>query len=162
MIGTTSPIPASLPRSGGLEAVLDPVLQCLHMEVQKAHVGLGRDEQGGGGALLGPLVTAGVEAVVDPGQGPRVGVFLESLELPVGGSKASAAVECQIRKLRHTEDPGQMVVGAVLPSAGPDQLVGRGQLLQSRAGVERDAVEHPVDQVELAGGVGSLAAGLDR
>src|SRR6185369_14611247 len=42
-----------------------------------------------------------------------------------------------------------MIVGPGLPAAGPDELVGSGEPGQTRPGVERDAMEQPIDEVEL-------------
>jgi hypothetical protein len=88
MIGTISPIRASLPSISGAEAVLGPSLDDLHVNFEQTHVGLGRNQQGGGGSLLGPVVAAAVEAVVDPGERTRARVLLQRLELPVGGAEA--------------------------------------------------------------------------
>ena len=49
-----------------MKAVFGPAIDDIDIDVEEPDVGLGRDEQGGGGAVLGPLVTADVEAVVDP------------------------------------------------------------------------------------------------
>src|SRR5665648_231473 len=99
MIGTTSPIRASLPRSGRLEAVLDPALHCLDVTVQEPDVGVGGDQESGGESPFSPFEAARVEAVVDPGERPVARVLVERLELPVGGPEAGSPVEGQVGEL---------------------------------------------------------------
>src|SRR4051795_2469432 len=100
MIGTTSPIPASLP----LEPVPDPGLERPDVGLGEADIRLGGHEQGRDLALLGPLEATGVKAVVDPGQGAGPGVLLQRFELPVGGAELRAPVEGQMGELGYAQD----------------------------------------------------------
>src|SRR4051794_7428892 len=111
MIGTTSPIRASVLRSRarhpaspsdrgherppnisrfglgpslqsgaawwplGWKSVLRPALDHVDVDLEQADVGLRRHEQRRRGALLRPLVATGIEAVVNPGERSRGGVF---------------------------------------------------------------------------------------
>ena len=95
-----------------------------------------------------PLVAALVEAVVDPGKRPAPAVLVERAELPVGGAEPGGAVEADVGKLGEAEDVGEVVVRFFLPAGGPDEVVEPGQPLQPLAGGDRDAVDHPVDELE--------------
>ena len=124
------------------------------MRVGQADVGLCRYEQGGGRPALGPLLAALVERVVDPGERPGARELVERLELPVSCAEPGAAAESQHREVGgQAQQQRQVVVGALLPARGPDQLVVLGQPQQAGAGAVGDAVRDPVDQVEPAGDV---------
>jgi len=115
----------------------------------ESELGLGRDEQGRPQTALGPLVTAGVEVVVDPGDRPLAGEFLDRRQLPVGAAAAGGDVEGKVGHFRQPEDLRQVEVGFVLPAAGPDQLEVLGEPQQPVAYRQRDAVRNPVDQLQL-------------
>ena len=107
----------------------------------------------GSGAPARPVVAALVEGVVDPGEPAAAGVFLDRVELPVGAAEAGAGAEAQDRQRLEPEQLRQVLVRAVLPPGGPDQVVVGGEAAQPLAGLDRDAVGHPVDEREPAGGV---------
>ena len=65
------------------------------------------------------------------------------------GAELGAPVEAEVRERRDTEDSRQVVIGAILPAARPDELIALGKAVELGAGRHRDAVEHPVDQVEI-------------
>src|SRR5689334_6415500 len=104
MIGTISPNPASLPR----EAVRDPCLKGLDVSVDQPDVRLGRNQEGRRRAPCGPLVTALIEAVVDPGQ-RAARVFVESVELPVRRPELRSPVEGQVGELGNAQDAGKVI-----------------------------------------------------
>ena len=114
---------------------------------------MGRDQQGRLRAIRRPVEAALVERVVDPGQRPPGRVVADRIELPVSAAEAGAAPEAEDRQLRQAEEVLQVVVGAVLPAGRPDQFEVGEQPLQPDAGLERDAVRHPVDELKGAGGV---------
>ena len=121
------------------------------MGLGDADVGLGRDQQRRRFARLLPLVTARVEGVVDPGQRAVAAVLGEGLELPMGGAEAGAAVETQAgQRAVEPEQVRQVVVGAILPSGRPDQLVRLGQAAQLLPRDVGDSVRDAVDQVKAA------------
>ena len=71
----------------------------------------------------------------------------------MGAAEARRPAEVQHRERREPEQEQQVLVGAILPAGRPDQLVMGEQTLQPRPGLDRDAVRHAVDQLELAGSV---------
>jgi hypothetical protein len=104
--------------------------------------------------VLRPLVTALVEAVVDPGQRPAAAVLVQGPQLPVCRAEAGGAAEGQVRELGEPEDVRQVVVGFLLPAGRPDHLEMLCEPKQPLAGAERDAVHHPVDELEARGRAG--------
>jgi hypothetical protein len=94
------------------------------MSRDEADVGLGLDQEGGRFALGGPREAALIERVVDPRQRAVRGVVVERLDVPVRGPEARPSVEVQAGQFAgQPEDQRQMVVGAVLPAGGPDEVV---------------------------------------
>src|SRR5215208_2012631 len=83
----------SLTRLGG---ALGPGLERLDVPLDQADIRFGGDQQSGSLPLLGPLVTALVEAVVDPGERAGSRVLLEGVELPMCRPEPGAPVEGQI------------------------------------------------------------------
>ena len=70
-----------------------------------------------------PLVAGVVERVVDPGQRPLAGVRVDRVELPVRVRASDRAREAQERqRRRQPEQMRQVLVGPLLPAAGPHEL----------------------------------------
>ena len=62
---------------------------------------------------------------------------------------AGGDVEGDVGQLRQPQDLRQVEVRFVLPAARPDQLEVLGEPQQPVADRQRDAVRHPVDQLQL-------------
>ena len=122
------------------------------MGVGEAHVGLGGHEEGRRGARDRPRLAGLVDAVVHPGQSAISRVSVDGVDLPMSGAEAGVAVEGQEGKLSwKLQDPRQPVVGSFLPTGRPDDVVLIREPAQSFVDPVRNAVRHPVDQMELAG-----------
>jgi hypothetical protein len=113
---------------------------------------LGRDQQGRGCPSLRPLVAAGVEVVVDPGDGAVARVRPQGRQLPVRAAAARRGIEADVRQLGEAQQLGEVEVRLILPAARPDQLEALGEAQQARPGNQGDAVGDPVDELQV--GVG--------
>src|SRR5205085_208525 len=58
-------------------------------------------------------------------------------------------VEAQIWELREAEQRRQRVVGALFPTGRPEELELLGEAPEALPRRQRDAVDHPVDELEL-------------
>jgi hypothetical protein len=71
-----------------------------------------------------PGVAVIAQVVIDPGRGPLAGVLFDRLELPVRRAEHRPAVEGQAGQIAEgeLEQMRQVIVGAFLPTRGPDEL----------------------------------------
>jgi hypothetical protein len=118
----------------------------------ETEIRLGRDQQRRGRPSLCPLVAAGVEVVVDPGDGAVPRVRLQGRQLPVRAAAPRHGVEADVGKLGKAQQLGEVEVRLVLPAARPDQLEALREAQQAGAGDQRDAVGDPVDELEVGMG----------
>jgi small subunit ribosomal protein S12 len=98
-----------------------------------------------------PGAAGAIDRVINPRQRAVAGITVDRLDLPVGGAEAGLAVEGQERQLAgEPENLRQPLVGAILPTRRPDDLVCRLEPLEPRADPVRDAVRDAVDEVKAA------------
>src|SRR3954463_9873867 len=103
--------------------LLGPAEQQLHVLVGDPNGRLRLHEQRRRRAPAGPLVTALVERVVDPGGRAVLRVLRDRRELPVGGAE-DRLLEAQHRqRAGHAEQAREVLVRLLLPARGPDELV---------------------------------------